>query len=141
MRTITLSAGLFILALLVGALGYSAYAYQYAYTQQTTLLQRLQFGLLNAPQWRYGTIIAIDADNATLQLQFASGASIRATLAPDAYIGRQDLITEGGMYVGALAPVRSTLADLAVGQHIAASILRDDQGKFVLPIVLFGDPI
>ncbi len=59
MRTGVIGIGLFLLALSIGYLGYRAYSYQYAYTEQTAFLRRLQFNLLNAPQWRYGTLTAV----------------------------------------------------------------------------------
>lgn len=128
-------------ALVVGYLGYQTYTYKYAYTEQTVLLRRLYFNLLNAPQWRYGTITAIDQVNSTLQVQLAHELPIRVIVPANAYIGRQDLINEQGVYTGALAPTQGTFNDLQVGQHFAGTIVRDLQGSFVAPTILVGNPL
>lgn len=128
-------------AVAIGYLGYLAYVYHYAYAQQEAILRRVQFNLLSAPQLRYGTITAVDQANSSVQLQFARGLSIRATIPPSGYIGRQDLISENGIYVGALSPVQGTIDILSVGQHFAATIIKDTQGGFIAPMILIGDPL
>jgi len=137
MKTLLYIGNAFVIAALLSAAGYFWYINAYTLAQ----LNRLQGTLLIAPQWRYGVIQSIDATSSTMIFTSNTGTIVRVTIEPNAFIGRQDMVSQNGVYTAALPVVPGILGDLQAGQQAALVISKDPQGSFVTSMILVGNPL
>lgn len=142
MRLLLQSILVFCIAALVAGLAYIAFTNAYAYKQTALQLQGLRQAVLNAPLWKYAVVNSVSPSTSSMIVQFGStGKSFELEVSANAYIARQDLIGENGIYTSATSPTQATLADIRPGDNVFVVIVVEAGGRRSAKMILFGNPL
>jgi hypothetical protein len=148
----SLAAGLFFVA---GVFGFSLYVF-FAGPLLPYLNQKLtdavrgsvQRSLSSGNNMLYATAVSVDTQQGVLAISVSSRFSTSASplslslrIPGDAYIVHQTLTRSGGVADGLSQEEAASLADIRPGDRVAVMALKDEQGRFFSPYVIFGDPL
>jgi hypothetical protein len=96
----------------------------------------------------YASVTSVDPVNGTLDVQYqnpfdrtAGAIPVRIRVEEPAYIARQELIGNNGVYDSLSQEVVSTLSSIKAGDHVAVLIDRNPDGSLSSHYLLFGNPL
>jgi hypothetical protein len=146
------AAGLFLIACVLGFSLYTFFAgplIPYLRDKQTDAVRgAVQRGLSTGNNIMYATVLSVDAQRGVLKISApprisssASPITLSLQIFNDAYIARQTRMHDGATVYGLSQERVASLADIRPGDHAAVMVLRDAEGRFFSPYVIYGDPL
>ncbi len=138
-----------IVSVLVGIMGATAIVNYYAYNtikSQLTYERSIYAGM----SYWYGVVEETRADGSLLlklENRHRPGGNpvlLRLRPAPEAYIGRQDVLRDKGGVIVGLTPVsEAKIEDIKSGMRVAVGGVEDGEDKTtaVVHVIIFGNPL
>jgi hypothetical protein len=144
-----------VLFLIACIFGFSLYTFfagpllTYLRDKQTDAVRgAVQRGLSTGNNIMYATVLSVDTQKGVLKISApprisSSAAPITLSLQifNDAYIARQTRTRDGDTVYGLSQEQVASLSEIRPGDHAAVMVLRDAQGRFFSPYIVYGEPL